>query len=79
MSDLTRQLEAFEIDAAIIRATAKVLHSAIRVAPDPVTPEMISQLLKSEADLRAALDLASMARRTLDARAIDALAKEPAP
>ncbi len=75
MSDLIRQLEAFEIDAAVIRATAKVLHSAIRVAPDPVTPEMIGKLLTIERDLRAALDLASMARRMLDARAIDALAK----
>ena len=75
MSDLTRQLEHFEIDAAIIRATAKVLHTSIRVSPDPVTPEMIDKLMTIERDLRAALDLASMARRTLDARAVDALVK----
>lgn len=75
MIDLTRQIEAFEIDAAVIRATAKVMHNSVRVSPEPVTPEMISGLMKVEADLRAALDVASIARRLLDVRTIDALAK----
>lgn len=76
MSDLLREIEAFEIDATVIRHGAEMLHNAVKVQREPVTLELINGLMKIEADLRAALDLASMARRMLDARAIDADAKQ---